>query len=96
VQFEDNINKVDKILEGVGDLMMCMRNQIFTRQALVMLGFPRVNSSVALRADAVACLQRQGRQVPQTVKRRAPVPERARSVLGIGSREARPSSSGQR
>eukprot|EP00931_Biecheleriopsis_adriatica_P055399 TRINITY_DN32747_c0_g1_i1.p1 TRINITY_DN32747_c0_g1~~TRINITY_DN32747_c0_g1_i1.p1 ORF type:complete len:528 (+),score=114.39 TRINITY_DN32747_c0_g1_i1:65-1648(+) len=75
LQFEETLNKVDKVVKSVGIYHMVFRNQIFTRQSLALLGFPRVNSARSLRSAAVACL-REGGGMPKTRKTKVAVPER--------------------
>jgi len=65
LQFEGSLRKVDPVLHSVGEYHMVFRNQIFTRQALAMLGLPRASSATFLEQPAMKCLHEHGEPIPK-------------------------------
>merc|ERR1719436_298844 len=88
LRVEENLNRIDKLLEGVGEFVMPLRSQCFTRQALAMLGFPRVSSAAMLRPAAVRCIQRQRKPLPRTTRRTVEPPAELPAVLAIHGNSA--------
>lgn len=88
LRVEESLNKVDKILDGVGEFMMAIRNQFFTRQALAMLGFPKISSATFLRPAAVRCLEGLGKPVPRSQRREVACPPNLQRLLGLQDKPA--------
>jgi len=81
LQFEENLNKVDRVVKSVGVYHMAFRNQIFQRQSLALLGLLRINSAKSLRPAAVACLKDLKQPVPHTRQTAVTVPGELQRLL---------------
>mmetsp|Transcript_95928 Transcript_95928/g.280387 ORF Transcript_95928/g.280387 Transcript_95928/m.280387 type:complete len:774 (+) Transcript_95928:117-2438(+) len=79
----DQVDATTKEAESV--FVMTFKNQLYTRQVAAMLGFPGINSAVALRGDAEACLRMAGWPVPQTRCIHIPMPPEAQDLMSSDS-----------
>jgi len=75
IQFEENLDKIDRRLADWGVYIMAARNVILTRMSVALLGFPELNTSVTYRNAAASCLERQGLPLPETVPGRLACPQ---------------------
>lgn len=80
--FEENLNKVDRVIISVGEFHMVFRNQIFCRQSLFWLGYPRIRSVTALHPAAVQFLESHAQPIPQCSYTSAEKPAEVSQLFG--------------